>query len=94
MKISGILWLDDVIEKIESKHGVSWIEAGDVLKSARKFRYVEKGHRPLEHVYSAMGQTNSGRYLIVFFVLKKNGEAVVISARDMDSAERKLYAKK
>jgi uncharacterized protein len=57
------------------------------------FRFVEKGHRAGENVYAAMGQTKSGRYLIVFFIYKKDGRIVILSARDMTPAERKRYEK-
>jgi uncharacterized DUF497 family protein len=40
-----------------------------------------------------MGQAASGRYLIVFFIYKKDGRAIILSARDMTPAERKRYAK-
>ena len=57
------------------------------------FRFVEKGYRRGENVYAAMGQTNSGRYLIVFFVRKTTREALIVSARDMTASERKRYEK-
>ena len=41
-----------------------------------------------------MGQTNSGRYLAVYFILKQNNAALIISERDMDKRERKQYEKK
>ena len=40
-----------------------------------------------------MAQISSGRYLIVFFISKKHGMALPISARDMDASERKYYGK-
>ncbi len=58
------------------------------------FRFVEKGHRPGENVYLAFGQTNAGRYLTIFFVYKKNHQALILSARDMTIAERKRYEQK
>jgi uncharacterized DUF497 family protein len=45
-------------------------------------------------VYSALGQTDAGRYLIVFFVYKKTRQALIVSARDMTNAERNRYEKK
>jgi len=54
-------------------------------------RFVEKGHRSRENVYAAMGQTDSGRYLILFFVYKKDRRALILSARDMTNTERKRY---
>jgi len=40
------------------------------------------------------GQTHEGRYLVVFFIWKTEGEALILSARDMDEKERRSYAKK
>ncbi len=44
-----------------------------------------------ENLYVAYGQTNSGRYLIVFFVRKNKTAALPISARDMTQSERRYY---
>ena len=44
-------------------------------------------------LYAALAQIDSGRYLVVFFINKGRGVALPISARDMDSAERKYYAR-
>jgi hypothetical protein len=44
------------------------------------FRFVEKGHRKGENVYSAVGQTDAGRYLICFFAQKQDNRALVLSA--------------
>ena len=57
------------------------------------FRFIEKGHRSGENVYAAMGQTTGGRYLVVFFVYKSDRRALILSARDMTKAERRLYGK-
>ncbi|PIQ94704.1 MAG: hypothetical protein COV68_03235, partial [Nitrospirae bacterium CG11_big_fil_rev_8_21_14_0_20_41_14] len=47
-----------------------------------------------EDLYRALGQTDSGRYLTVFFIYKETHEALVISARDMTDKERKNCAKR
>jgi uncharacterized protein len=91
LKIKRIIWLDEIIEKLIQKHNVSQNEVKEVLDRKPYFRLVEKGHREGENVYAAMGQTNSGRYLIVFFVYKKDGSALILSARDMTHAERRKY---
>ena len=91
MKIEGLIWLDEIIEKLLRKHNVYQNEVREVLANQPYFRFVEKGHRPGENVYAAMGQTNAGRYLIAFFVYKKDRRAIVLSARDMTMAERKRY---
>jgi hypothetical protein len=54
---------------------------------------MEKGKVRGEDVYVALGQTVTGRYLSVFVINKGQGAALVISARDMNAKERKLYGK-
>jgi uncharacterized protein len=87
LKIKGLIWLDEIIEKIEKKHNVHQNEVREVLVKQPYFRFVEKGHRQGENVYSAMGQTNNGRYLITFFVHKKDKRALILTARDMTKGE-------
>jgi uncharacterized protein len=94
LKISRIIWLDEIMEKVYVKHHVSREEVREVLTNSRNFRFVEKGHRPDENVYSVLGKTDSGRYLIVFFIYKINKTALIVSAREMTDAERKRHEKK
>ena len=94
MRIWGLIWLEEIVEKIEQKHNVTQDEVREVFRNSQHFRFVEKGHYREENVYSALGRTDAGRCLIVFFVYKKSKEALIISARDMTDAERTLYEKK
>jgi uncharacterized DUF497 family protein len=91
VKIHGIIWLEEIVEKLEQKHSVFQQEVVELFSSSPHYRYVEKGHQENENVYSALGRTEAGRYLIVFFVFKTNRKALVISARDMTDYERKRY---
>lgn len=93
MTIRGLIWLATIVEKLAVKHNVSTGEVEEVFGNAPHFRFVESGFTPGEDVYSALGQTEAGRYLIAFFIFKSNRQALVVSARDMTSSERKLYAK-
>ena len=54
----------------------------------------EKGRIEGEHLYIALGRTNAGRFLAVFFIKKLNNKALIITARDMKKQERKRYEKK
>jgi uncharacterized DUF497 family protein len=92
MKITDLIWLDAVVEKIEVKHQVSSAEVEEMLSSRPKVRKMKKGHFRGEDVYRALGRTVSGRYLAVFFIHKQTGEALILSARDMDNKERRSYA--
>jgi len=93
MVITQIVWKDQFVEKLAEKHGVSVTEAEDVLRSKPLIRKVGKGHVKGEDVYAAYGQSTAGRYLMVFYLRKKTGAILPISARDMDDAERRYYGK-
>ena len=94
MKITEIIWLSKISEKIQWKHNVAPYEVKEVIESSRQFRFVEKGFSKGEDVYAALGRTLAGRYLIIFFIFKNNHQALILSARDMTKAERKRYEKK
>ena len=94
MQIVDIIWRPEVIDKLSWKHGVNAEEVDQILFGQPLFRKVQKGHIPGEHVYSAFGRTESGRYLTVFFIYKQSREALILTARDMDSSERKAYERR
>lgn len=91
MRISGLIWLDEIEEKLDSKHNVSTSEVREALENAPQFRFVEKGHRTGENVYLALARSDVGRYLIIFFVYKLDRRALILSARDMTRTERRQY---
>lgn len=94
MVIERFIWLPSVVDKLLSKHDVTPEEVEEAFYSKPMVRFHEKGRIQGEHMYTAFGQTESGRYLIVFFILKRRPQALVISARDMSSVERKRYERK
>ena len=94
MKIDGIIWLRDIVDKLAWKHQVDPEEVEEVLNNRPKIRFVEKGERADEDVYMALGQTDAGRYLAILFIYKKTKDALILSARDMANKERKQYGKK
>lgn len=93
MRLYEVIWKEQYIEKIDAKHGVDTEEVEQVLFGNPYVRRIEKGRVKGEDVYSAYGQTDAGRYLIVFFINKRQTAALPISARDMTSSERSYYAK-
>lgn len=93
MYIADIIWIPEVVDKLEWKHNVTPREVDDVMFSNPLVRKIQKGHRSNEDVYVAFGQTEAGRYLSVFFVYKVTQEVLIISARDMDRKERRLYGR-
>jgi len=94
MHIADIIWLPHIIDKLAWKHHVSPEEIEDILFGRPLYRKVQKGHIPGEDLYAALGQTEAGRYLIIFFIYKSTCEALILSARDMDDKERRQYARR
>ena len=70
MQIDDFIWLPDILEKLIVKHHVLQEEAEEVFFNNPMFRFVESGYQEHEDVYAALGQTNAGRYLKVFFIKK------------------------
>ena len=91
MYIDDFIWLPDVAEKLVVKHHVTQDEAEEVFFNHPQYRFVESGHSVGEGVYVASGQTDSGRYLMVFFLHKPDHLSLILSARDMDRQERRQY---
>jgi len=94
MNITGILWMRNIVDKLAWKHSVSTDEVEELFNHSPRFRFIERGDVDGEHLYAALGQTDAGRYLIVFFVFKLTGDALIVSAREMTGKERKWYGKK
>ena len=92
MRIKQVVWLRQFAEKVERKHHVSQDEVEQVFLNRPTFQFAELGDVPNEDLYRAIDQTDGGRYLIVFFVYKHGGRALVISARDATKGERRHYA--
>ncbi|CAG0946505.1 hypothetical protein ANRL1_03056 [Anaerolineae bacterium] len=92
MDIANIEILDE--DKLKRKHGVYAYEVEEVLWGDTRFFFAEKGNVVGEDLYRALGQTEEGRYLVVFFIYKRNHIALVTSAREMTLKERKRHGKK
>ena len=94
MQINDIIWLDQVVDKIEGRHGVSPEEVEDVFYNRPAYRKAQKGRFEGEDLYYAYGQTDAGRYLFVVFIYKRSRDVLVVTARDMDASERKRHGRK
>ena len=94
MRIAGFIWLEQYVEKLAQKHDVMPEEVEEMFYGSPRYRLVEKGHVEGENLYTAMGQTEAGRYVIAFFIHKIDGRALIISARTMDNAEKKRHGRK
>ncbi len=100
MTFDDFLWLDDVLDKLSVKHHVEWWEVEEVFFNTPHIRFRERGNRPGEDIYVALGQTDAGRYLLVVFVYKPRNQhrsrslVLVTSARDMEKKERNQYERR
>jgi uncharacterized DUF497 family protein len=91
MTIVGFIWLEEIVEKLAAKHQVTTDEVEQVFDNRPGIKRMNKGFFRGEDVYRALGQTEAGRYLVVFFIFKQTREVLILSARDMDHKERKSY---
>ncbi|MHB0879005.1 MAG: BrnT family toxin [Anaerolineae bacterium] len=94
MDIVDLTWLPQVLDKLAAKHALGPYEVEQVFLNGPRYRFTQRGAREGEHVYAAYGRTDGGRYLVIFFVYKSDGLALIISARDMDPSERRRYERK
>jgi uncharacterized DUF497 family protein len=94
VRIREIIWLPEIIEKLERKHHIFPSEVREALNNQPCIFFRETGHVEGEHLYEALSRTNAGRYLAIFFIRKPAGKALVISARNMNQKERRRYGKK
>jgi uncharacterized DUF497 family protein len=85
--ISGFDWDDGNILHI-AKHQFSPEEVEEVFTGEHKVR------RARQKLYIALGETLDGRLSLVVFRRIGKGMVRVITARDMDDAERRLFRRK
>ena len=84
----------EIIEKLKGKHDIEWEEIEEVFRNYPRLFLSTIADQYGESRYDALGRTDAGRYLIVFFVPVSPNWAKVIGARDMTSKERRRYRRK
>jgi len=94
LRIKRIIIPAYVLDKLHWKHHVAEEEVHELLRGRPKVFFVEKGDVIGEDVYLALGQTESGRYLSVFFIYKKDKNALILSVRNMVKKARRRYGRK
>jgi len=88
LKKSNLVWTNKVVEKIIGKHNIDPEEVEEVFDQD----YLV--YRARNNSYLALGQSFAGRYIAIFFKNLGEGNAKLITARDMVSKEKKLFRKK
>jgi hypothetical protein len=94
MRITGVVWLEEVVDKLQRKHRVAPEEVEEALAARPSIRRIEAGNVRGEDLYAAVGRTAAGRWLVVFFLYKLNQEALIVSARDASGREKRRYGRK
>jgi len=88
------IWIPAIEDKIWNKHRVEPEEVEEVFENRPRIFRGPKGHYPGEDIYYALGQTDEGRYLFVVYIKKQDGQALILSARDMTAKERRRFGRK
>ncbi|HEX9988050.1 MAG TPA: BrnT family toxin [Chloroflexia bacterium] len=83
--IEDFVWLEWVVEKIITKHNVDPGEVEECFFNP-PYKLLQAGNGK----YKLLGRSDSGRYLLVVFSWEANF-VKVITARDMESGERRYY---
>jgi hypothetical protein len=86
MRIDAIDIEEHILDKIETKHGVTFEECEEVVFS--RARRVRRSKRELFKVF---GPTSAGRYLLVLVASSDLSYWWVVTARDMTRSERRHY---
>jgi uncharacterized DUF497 family protein len=90
LRCTGFHWDKGNLLKNWEKHRVSAPECEQVFFNKPLIAGSDKKHSKQEARYFALGQTDIGRLLFVVFTVRNN-LIRVISARDMNRKERKVY---
>jgi len=79
---------DHILDKIETKHGITFNEVEEACLSDK--RHVRKDK---EGLYKLFNQTDAGRYILVVLLNLGDDNWKVVTAREMTDSERQLYKK-
>jgi len=85
MEIIYFRWDENIINHI-ARHEINPEEIEEL--AFEDYPYIRRGKRGRRYLY---GQTLGGRHLFTVYVLSSEKIAQVITAREMDEKERKLY---
>jgi uncharacterized DUF497 family protein len=89
----GFLWDEGNSEKNWLKHKVTRIECEEIFFNLPLVISDDVKHSHVEKRYYALGKSKSERSLFISFTIRNN-LIRIISARDMNLKERKIYEEK
>lgn len=86
-------WAQSIVDKIFRKHGVTPEEVEEVIYEGKSLFKRGSGSKGNNRRYYVLGRTCAGRYLRVVLVKIRGITYKVITARNMEDDERRLYKK-
>ena len=89
-KCTGFEWDKSNLLKNWEEHGVTGSECEQIFFNNPRIVAPDLKHSGKEDRYFVLGQTDTGRALYVVFMIRKT-LVLIISARDMNRKERKVY---
>ena len=89
-KIEGFEWDKGNVEKNKKKHNVNPEECEQIFFNMPLILFNDEKHSGKEERFGALGKTDKGRKLAIFFTLRKN-KIRVISARNQGKGDRVTY---
>ena len=89
----GFLWDEGNIDKNWIKHKVTHLECEEIFFNQPLIISDDVKHSTTEKRYYALGKSKADRFLFISFTIRSN-LVRVISARDMNRKERKIYEEK
>jgi hypothetical protein len=89
-KCTGFEWDKHNSGKIRTKHDVTPVEGEQVFFNIPVIAGDDVKHSKMENRFYVLGQTDSGRLLFMVFTVR-NDKLRVISARELNRKERRVY---
>lgn len=93
MQDAGFEWDEHNEDKNRKKHGVEFMECEEIFFDENQKLFPDERHSISEKRLWILGRTRKGRYLFVTFT-ERRGKIRVVSARDMNHKERRMYHEK
>lgn len=89
-KLSGFDWDEGNREKNWIKHKIDYKEAEGIFFNKPLIIFDDKKHSVREKRRGALGTTNKGRVLAIYFTIRNN-KIRIISARDQGKKDKAVY---
>ncbi|OGG12357.1 hypothetical protein A2781_06100 [Candidatus Gottesmanbacteria bacterium RIFCSPHIGHO2_01_FULL_42_27] len=89
-KLHGFDWDEANIKKNQAKHNVEYRECEEIFSNNPLVFIEDKQHSQTENRWGALGKTNKGRQLAVYFTIRKD-KIRIISARDQGKKDKLAY---